>query len=322
MPNETLDILDAAALFEDQIDEHGFMPGDDEYQGPAEDEVEDEELEPEEADEEEDEGQEGDPEGEEPEEGTPDESLFEIEIGEDVYEVNAEELKAGYLRNENYIARSTELEREYEERHAKVAEREVAIEAELDGLIALQQQGLNRFRGVNWNELRQLDPEQYREKRIEFMEEQERVNLFNARKQEIQKLAQEQAQVKQKAYLESQQALAAKLMPEIKDPAFQSELIKYGKEIGYSEEELRSVADARHLLLLNQARLYSQQQLRKKEALEKKVPTEVPKVAKPGTPQAPGKAKAKRVATARESFAKSGDVRAAANYFANAINFD
>lgn len=320
MADETLDILDAADLFSQSIDENGFMPGDEGYVEPvAEEEEEEEETEEEtEEESEEEESEEESEEEEKPDEGT----LFEIQIGEDTYEVNEEELKAGYLRNENYVARSTELEREYEERSAKIAEREIAVEAELDGLIALQQAGLNRFRGINWHELKELDPDQYREKRVEFMEEQERVNILNSRKQELQKLQQEQAQVKHAAYLEQQQALAAKLIPEIKDPAFQTKLIAYGKEVGYTEDELRNVADARQLLLLNQARLYAESQVRKKDALEKKVPTIVPKVAKPGTPQAPGKAKAKQVASARDAFAKSGDVRAAANYFATAIKFD
>lgn len=315
---ETLDVLSAADLFAADIDEAGLMPGDDGYTAPVAEEVEEveeEETEEEEAEDEESE-EESEEEVEEKPEEEPEEKLFEIEIGEDVYEVNEEELKSGYLRNEAFVGRSTQLEKEYSEKVSALTEKEVQIEAEIDALIMLQSQDLSRFRNINWNELKVVDPDKYRELRSDYHDAQEKVNIFQSRKTELNAQRAEAEKIKHNAYVKAQQALASKLVPEFADPAFQSELIKFGKEIGYTEDELRGIADARHLMLLNQSRLYAQSQLKRKEALEKKVPKEVPKVAKPGAPQATNRPKAKAVQSAAQRLKSDGDVRSAANYFA------
>src|SRR6185503_8596880 len=112
------------ALFESALDDNGdFIGGE-----PAVDDVEaidtpeldgEPEAEPD-ADPEADDDAEVDPEAEpeadpevEPEAEPEEDKLIEIEIGDDVYEVNMEELKSGYLRNEEYVARQVELEDQY-----------------------------------------------------------------------------------------------------------------------------------------------------------------------------------------------------------------
>lgn len=317
-----LDVLSAADLFMQDIDENGFMPGDDGYTAPVAEteepeEVEEEETEDEESDEESEEEDEETSEEEEDKPKTEEEDpLFEVQIGDDVYEVNEEELKAGYLRNEAFVGRSTQLEKEYSSKVSALTEKEVQIEAEIEALIMLQSQDLSRFRNVNWTELKVVDPEKYRELRSDYHDAQEKVNIFQSRKQELNAQRAEAEKIKHNAYVREQQALATKLVPEFADPAFQTELIKFGKEIGYTEEELRGIADARHLMLLNQSRLYAQSQLKRKEALEKKVPKEVPKVAKPGAPQAANKPKVKAIQAAQARLKSNGDVRSAANLFA------
>lgn len=322
--NESMDILSAADLFSEQIDENGFMPGDPDYVEPVveeeeevEEEAEESEEESEEELEEEEESEEEDPEGKKTEE-TEEDPLFDIEIEGEVYEVNAEELKAGYLRNEEYVGRSAKLEQEYSQKTQELTHKEVQIAAELEALIGLQTQELNKFRGVNWAELKLVDPEQYRDLRAEYHDATDRANMFMARKTEINRMQQEAQQIKHQAYIQEQQALAARLVPEFKDPDFQAAVIKHGKEIGWSESEIRDIADARVLMLLNQSRLYAQSQLKRKEALEKKVPKEVPKVAKPGAPQAVSKAKVKATQSAAQKLKSSGSLNAARDYFLTA----
>lgn len=331
-----MDVLSAASLFSTQIDDNGFMPGDADFKEPeakveskepvaeVDEEVEEAE-EDEDADDSTDDDGEGDSEADEekPEgdEKTPEEvedPLFELTIGDDVYEVNLEELKSGYLRQEEFIGRSSKLEKEYTAKTEQLSSKEVQIEAELEALIALQNQDLNRYRNVNWQELKLVDPEQYAALRADFHDAQEKSNIFQARKNEMNALREQSLQIKHQAYLEEQQALALRLVPEFKDPAFQKEIIKHAEKIGYTEAEVRNIADARHLMLLNQARLYDLSQLKRKEALEKKVTQEVPKVTKPGVPKSANRAKAKAINAAASNLKTTGSLNAARDYFLNA----
>lgn len=322
-----MDVLSAADLFATQVDANGYMPGDDGYEEDAVDpdyedpidytEEEEEEDEPEgdEAEEDEESDEEADTKGkDEEDEG----ELFEIEIDGEAYEVNAEELKAGYLRNEQYVGRVTKLEAEYQEKESELGQKELQIENELNALLNLQHSELQRFKNVNWQELRVVDPDQYKELRVQYHEANERAQLFNARKQELNQHRQEADKIKHQAYLQSQQALAAKLVPEFSDPGFQKELIKFGEEIGYSEAELRNIADARHLMLINQARLYAKSQLKRKEALEKKVPKEVPKTLKPGATKAVSGPNPKAMQRAAAGLKNTGSINAARDYFLTA----
>ena len=322
--NESLDILSAADLFLEQIDDNGAMPGDDDYVEPEPKVVEEEEVEEEETEEsEEDPDEETEEEEVEEEEGKPkgepeEDPLFDIEIDGELYEVNADELKAGYLRNEEFVGRSTKLEQEYVQKATQLTEKEVQVEAELEALIGLQNQELNRFKNVNWAELKMLDPTQYHALRNDFHDAQDKANMFQARKIQLNESRSEAQNIKQKAYVAEQQALAARLIPEFRDPEFQKSIIKHGTDIGWSESEIRDIADARVLMLLNQSRLYAQSQLKRKEALEKKVPKEVPKVVKPGAPQAVSKGKVKATQSASARLKSSGSLNAARDYFLTA----
>lgn len=323
---ETLDILSAADMFMEQIDDNGAMPGDDDYVEPEvaeveEEEVAEEESEEEEAEETEEESEEEEEEtegGEKPAKEEDEDPLFEIEIDGEAYEVNAEELKAGYLRNEEFVGRTTKLEQEYVQKATVLTEKEVQIDAELEALVGLQNQELQRFRNVNWAELKMLDPTQYNELRNEFHEAQDKANMFLARKAQLNEARTQAQAIKHQAFVKEQQALAARLVPEFRDPEFQKSLIKYGENIGWSESEIRDIADARVLMLLNQSRLYAQSQLKRKEALEKKVPKDVPKVVKPGAPQAVSKGKIKAAQSAAQNLKSSGSLNAARDYFLTA----
>lgn len=318
-PNDSLDVLSAADLFASQMDENGYMPDDDNFVETDVEEVEEEEVEEEETEEvEEDLEEESEEEEVEQKVEEEEDKLYELEIGEDVYEVNLEELKAGYLRQEEFVGRSTKLEAEFEEKVTELTQKEVQIEAELDALVAMQNHEINRFRGIDWQEMKLIDPEQYHQLRTEFHEAKERVQMFQARKGEMARIREEAEAVKHQAYLEKQQTLAAQLIPEFKDPEFQKKVVKFAEKIGYTETEVRGIADARHLMLLNQARLYEESQLKRKEALEKKVPKEVPKVTKPGVTKPAGKVKASELKSAASNLKSSGSINAARDYFLKA----
>ena len=288
---------EAVSQLESMLDDNGWVAPEgevefvkvevDEDGEPIEQEEEEtsEEEETEEDSEEETEDEEVDTEDEESEDSSEEEELFELQIGDETYEVNKEELFAGYLRNEELVKRQTELETVAAEREAELEAERQRLADYLDEVILEGNVTLQKYKNVNWNELRAEDPEAYRQVRLEYVEAQEQQEARLSRRNAIAQMHKQAQAIKHQAYLRSQHELAQKLIPELKEEGFNNKIIEFGKSIGYSEDELRGIADAKALFVLNQARLYAESQVRKKAALEKKVSKDLPPVVKPGAPK-------------------------------------
>lgn len=234
----------------------------------------------------EDEGTEGD-EGkgaDEAEDGDPAEpQLFDITIDGEEYEVNLPELTSGYLRNEEFVKRSTELEATYAEKLAEADLRASELARELESAAVIGMADLKQYETVDWARLKAEDPELYQKSRVEFMDKRDAVQAQMQRKQSIQAMLGKAEQIKQEAYLASQKELVVKLLPEFHEEGFQSRLTDYAVSIGFSPEEVGSIADARQLLVLENARKFAEGQLKKKAVLQRKPTKELPQVLKPGT---------------------------------------
>lgn len=320
----------AADLLEGMMDDQGNLPTDDNYEEPeASPEVDTEESdeeqpegEPEDSgDDAEDEDQPGETE-EEPEEvpETPEDEpeadkLYDIEIDGEVYEVNMEELQAGYLRNEQLVKRQTELESQFAEKERQLEEKEIQLTQELDNVIAGQAVELAQYQRVNWEQLKAEDPDQYAVLRAQYFDAQERFQQNRERQRQVLELRNKAEELKHQAYLRTQGELVRKLVPEFEDPEFQKTLVAFGEKLGYTENEVRSISNARDIYVLNQARLYAETQARRKAAEEKKVSKEVPPVLKPGAPKATGQEQKQKAKAAAQRFAKSHSARDAAQLF-------
>lgn len=328
----------AAEQFEALMTDDGALPGDVDYVEPEP--KEDPVVEPEEPvvegePEVDPEAEEGEPEveeeSEEDEDGegeptvTPldeDATLVDIEIDGEAYEVNLTELKSGYLRQEEFTKRVTELEQKATEFQEQVSEREVALQRELEMAQVILAGDLSKYDQIDWNRLKTEDPANYQKLRLEAIDAKESLQGLQNRRNQIQSLHEEAQKIKQSVHVKAQIELATKLMPEFKDATFRDGLINYGKDIGYTEDELYSMTDARQLLLLNQARLYAEGQVRRKEAVAKKATKELPPVVKAGAPKAKGSESKQAIKLASQRFAKEHSVEAAAALFEQTVNFD
>lgn len=331
-------ITEYAEGFEALMDESGALPGDVDYVEPegtegtpdAEADVADAfegELEQEEADEteggeaEESEADEG--EGEEVEgaetseaEETEPEQLFDITLDGEEYEVNLAELQAGYIRNEDFVKRSTSLESEHAQRMAELERRESDLVREIEATSIAVYSDLKEYENLDWSALKASDPAKYQEKRLEYIERKEKVQGQLQRRSQIQAMQQKAAEIKQKAYLQEQLVLAEKLVPEFKDEGYRASIVKYAESIGITADEVMGITDARHLLLLDQARRYSEAQLRKKEVAEKKlVAKQLPAVVKPSAKAPVASVETKRQKALEAQFAKTGSIADAALAF-------
>lgn len=331
MSGDNVSVDTAAAAFLDSMDDNGFLEGDSEYVAPepteveeeeeeveAEDQETEEEAEEDESDEDEDESEEEDKDADEEDAG----DLFEVEIDGEAYEVNLEELKSGYLRQEAYVKRQTELEASFQEREQEVEQERAALRQEYENVVWSQAMELKEFQNLNWKELKELDPEEYRDKRLAFTEAQERFQATRGRVQEIMKLQQEAEAIKHQAHVKAQIELAHKLIPELKEEGFKEKLFDFGEKIGFTKEEIAGISDARELLVLNQARLYAESQVRRKEAEKKKVSKDLPPVLKPGAPKTAEHSKARKQKEALKALHSSNSVKDAARLFESSGIFD
>lgn len=273
--------------------------------------LEDEESEGEGESEEDPEEESEDESEDEPEEAAEDQ-LIELEIGEEVYEVNLEELKAGYLRNEDLVKRTTELESEYQEKLVALEAKEEELVKELETTLVRDSVNLERYRNINWQALREQDPEKYKELRLQALDAQERVQAVQKRHNDLKALHEKAQAIKHEVHLNEQKALAERLIPDFGKPEFHTSILQYGKEIGYTEDELRSISDARQLLILNQARLYAESLVRKKSALAKKESKDLPPAIKPGVPKTKTQEEGRKAKNLRSKLSQTHDLKDAA----------
>lgn len=241
-----------------------------------------------------------------------DDTLVDIEIDGEAYEVNFHELKAGYLRNEDYAAKVNVLQKEHD---AKVEALEAKQEELLDELRALSvivTSDTSRYDKINWEALKAQDPEQYQRLRVEALEAKEQAQKLTQRHDQVAALHAKAQQLRHEVYVKQQTELVEKLIPNIREPEVLKGLLAYGQEVGYSPDEIVNMVDARQLLLLHNAMLHAKSVVRKKEAVEKKVSKELPAVVKPGAKKPQSSTDRQVVKNARARLEKEHSVDAAA----------
>ncbi|WIC41648.1 capsid and scaffold [Pseudomonas phage HZ2201] len=332
LENQGMDEFEAAEAFGELLGDDLLAPGDETVDGKVVGEEEEEEVEKEtpegesedEPEEESEEESEEDPEGEsedEPEADAEDdlsEKLFEIPIGDDIYEVNFEELKSGYLRNEEFVTRQAELEEEYAAKLESVDAERANLLAELEQYTVTAIAGANQYDSINWEQLKAQDPEKYQKLRLEALEARDQAQALIKRRNDIKAMQEKRAEIIHSSYIKRQTELAKKLIPEMTtDETWGDKIVAYGKSIGYSEDEIRGIADARQLAVLDAARKWAESQVRRKAALEKKEETELPAAVKPVARRAEASEGSKRVKAARANLRKDQSVEAAAALFSS-----
>lgn len=307
------EILDAfEAHFEGAADEPIVEP--DAVEGDLDTDVADEPLEGEgEPDVEGDEPDVDDPELQDG--GDPNEELIEIEIGDEVYDVNLEELKSGYLRQEEFVKRQTDLEENYLAKFEEVDAERVRLLDEIEQYAVVAIAGANQYKNINWNALKQQDPAKYQALRLEALEAQEQADYVQKRRNDIKAIKEQREAILHKAKVEHQTQLAKKLIPEMEEDGWAAKMVKYGETVGYTPEDIGNIADARQLAVLNAARLWSESQVRRKAAAAKKDPVEVPEAIRPAARKTGTPEQSKRVKAALSYLKKDQSVDAAANYF-------
>ena len=170
---------------------------------------------------------------------------------------------------------------------------------------------LQRFENVNWAELKDTDPMEYMEKRLEYQETKEKISeLQNERVRVQQQTESEMGQVLQEK-IQKEAELLAHALPQYSDPDsnFKDDVRNYALGLGFSPQEVDGIADHRVILVLHKAMM----QDKVSTGPAKKSKKTAPKVVKAGTPRTKAQRSRREVQAKRERLAKTGNQRDAAN---------
>ena len=279
---------------------------------PQTEEVEQTETEEGETEEQEDDGQE--------EEEQP---RYKVKAAGEEKEVTLDDLIKGYQLGADYTKKTTEVA---EQRKAVEAERQAIEEAKYardlyaQRLQAMEQFIVEQVPQEDLASLKENDPIGYAVKVAELSEKKEQLQAIRAEQERIAHMQQsEQAQAMQQRVAQEAQKLT-QVLPEFSDPTkgdnLRKEIRSYGQSLGFTDQELSSVYDSRHVVTLHKAMMYDKLQ-KSKPALTKKV-AEAPKMMKSGTAAKAGNNET--IKKQSQQLRTSGRVKDAAALFEQFLN--
>jgi len=257
----------------------------------------------------------------EDEEVVEEEQTFTIKAAGEEKEVTLDELKKSYQLGSDYTKKTQEVA---EQRKVIDQEAKAIIEArKVRDEYAQRLKSVEEFLvGSNENkedlaELKENDPIGYAVKVAEMTEKKEQLQLLQAEQQRIAQQQNSDRSANMQKYVEQEAYKLTQSLPEFSDKAkgeqIRNDIRSYGKKVGFTDEELSSVYDSRHVLVLHKAAQWDKLQA-SKSGVKKKV-ANAPKMVKGG-------AKVKQNATDRtkkqmQRLQQTGSARDAAAIFEN-----
>lgn len=281
-------------------------------EGANEPEIPEQETPAEEQSEEGSEGEEGSANEEGTEEAAPSPALVAVTVDGKTEHLPIEEVAKGYQRQADYtrktMAHAEEVKAFQADRQQVVGER--AQYAQL--LTALQAQ--LQQPEPDWQALHDANPVEYLRQKDIWRDKQERAAAAQFELQRTQSLQAQEQQANLRKIRDEGLRKLPELIPEWKDAkkweADRVALLDYGKQIGFTPEELSQTYDPRAVVALHKARLYDKLMANK----PKPVVNNGPRVLPAGSTNTAPKA-ANAGSRAKERLAKSGRVADAASFF-------
>lgn len=133
--------------------------------------------------------------------------------------------------------------------------------------------------------LRENDPVGYSVKVADMQQREKQMNAIRAEQERIAKEQQAERAVQMQQFVSQQAELLSKALPEYADPEkgekMRTEMRKFAKNVGFTDDELANVIDSRHVITLYKAMLYDKLQQAKPQ-VTKRV-SEAPKTLKSGS---------------------------------------
>jgi len=242
------------------------------------------------------------------------EPSYTVKVDGSEMEVTLDELLRGYQREADYTRKTSELSLEKSKYNDLMQQSQSEINnklSKLEELTTVAQQELQQeYSRIDFEKLYDEDPSEAA--RLEHKMRKRAENL--AMIQEETKANQQQEFQK---YLQEQQHKVSTLVPEFNDPAkaskLKSDMRLYLSKLGYGDQDINSIYDARQVLLIKDAMSYDA--LKKSNIKVTKKVASAPKVVKPGTAKNKADANVRNRQDKLNRLKKTGSTKDAAKFF-------
>lgn len=234
-------------------------------------------------------------------------------------EVTLNELIKSYQLGTDYTKKSQAVA---EERKAVEAERQAVQEAKqmrdtyAQRLEMIEQMLVPQQQEENLEYLKETDPIGYSVKVAEMIQRDKQLAAVQAERHRINQQQEQDRQVQMQSVVAEEMQKLSSYIPEFTDPAkgeaIRNDIRAFGKQIGFSDNELAAVYDSRAVLTLYKAMQYDKL-VASKPAITKKV-NEAPKAIKSGVSK-PRDSNAEELKKLKARARSSGSVRDAASVF-------
>lgn len=254
---------------------------------------------------------------EEAEEKAPVEEKFVVKVDGKELEVDKEELVRGYQREADYTRKTQKLAEERRQVESELQQVRAEREQYANVLTQLQQK-VQEFepQEPDWDQLEATDPVEYARQWTHFQRRQQHKAAIAQEQARINALRAQEQEQNLKVILASERDKLLDAIPAWKsiDTAKKErdEVLNYGRQIGFSDQELDQVTDSRAVVALYKAWKYDQL-MSKKPELQSKIKS-APKMVKPGSAGAV-QSKSSETNRAKQRLAQSGSVKDAAALF-------
>ena len=234
-------------------------------------------------------------------------------------EVTLNELIKSYQLGTDYTKKSQAVA---EERKAVESERQAVQEAKqmrdtyAQRLEMIEQMLVPQQQEENLEYLKETDPIGYSVKVAEMIQRDKQLAAVQAERHRINQQQEQDRQVQMQSVVAEEMQKLSSYIPEFTDPAkgeaIRNDIRAFGKQIGFSDNELAAVYDSRAVLTLYKAMQYDKL-VASKPAITKKV-NEAPKAIKSGVSK-PRDSSAEEIKKLKARARSSGSVRDAASVF-------
>ena len=245
---------------------------------------------------------------------------FKVKVDNEEIEVTLEELQQGYSRTKDYTKKTqalAETRKAVEAEKARIEEAKQLRDTYAQRLEVIEQMLNQNPDNENLAELKESDPIGYAIKVAERAEREKQLQAVQAEKQRIAQQQQAEQQEYLKNHLASEAQKLKEWIPEFRDEVkadiARKEIKAYAKSIGFSDQELANVYDARAVQTLYKAMQY--EKLMKGKTVATKKVTEAPKTLKAGASQPQGTSEQEAIKKQFQKLRQSGKKQDAAKLF-------
>lgn len=211
-------------------------------------------------------------------------AVYTVTIDGQEVEVPADELVKGYQRQSDYTRKTQELAEQRKAQEAEIAQAQQRYAQALQTVESfLQSQGPQ----PPDPSLREHNPIEYLTQMDAYRAHREQLQAAQSERAWLQQQQEQRQAEERKALVQQEEQRLLEVIPQWRNPDVakkeKGEIAEFLKTVGYSDQEISSVARSRDLLVARDAMKYRQLQAQKPKAIAKAKGK--PKVAKPGTTQ-------------------------------------